>query len=212
MKTIALCALMLLCLIATPATAKRFDGFEGQPMWWGYEMQIRRTVRHRSHRHVRHSHRSTRKASRAGIYTARDHGGLVTVSTAAGIDIKVNPSFAPKIVAFIADLVATGYKPKQIHCAAHGGHVSGSRHYSGAACDFDQRGWGKTAPAMYKVAALARKHGLRDGGDFRDWGHIDDGARLTRVARVHRIARTRVARNVSPYYLPVRHAEALPQW
>jgi hypothetical protein len=82
--------------------------------------------------------------------------------------------------AFIADLMEIGYKPKQIHCFARGGHVRGSRHYSGNACDFDQRGWGKTARIMYHVSVLAKLHGLRDGGSFRDWGHIDDGLPLSR--------------------------------
>lgn len=111
--------------------------------------------------------------------------GLITVPTAAGIDITVAPDFAPKITAFIADLVATtGYKPRRIHCYASGGHVRGSLHYSGHACDFDQSGWGKTARAMYRVAGLVAKYGLRDGGEFRDWGHIDNGPHLHgRLAR-----------------------------
>lgn len=105
--------------------------------------------------------------------------GLVTVNTAAGA-ITVSPAFAPKITAFISDLVASGYTPKHVKCYARGGHVRGSRHYSGNACDFDQRGFGKTAARMYHVAALAAQHGLRDGGSFRDWGHIDDGKPLMR--------------------------------
>src|SRR5262245_45466360 len=106
--------------------------------------------------------------------------GLVTVATAAGIDITVSKGMAPKMQAFIADLIEIGYKPKAIHCFARHGHVRGSRHYSGNACDFDQRGWGKTAKMMDHVSVLAKLHGLRDGGSFRDWGHIDDGQPLSR--------------------------------
>jgi len=106
--------------------------------------------------------------------------GLVTVPTAAGIDITVSKAMAAKMQAFIEDLMEVGYKPKQIHCFARRGHVRGSRHYSGNACDFDQRGWGKTAEMMYHVSVLAALHGLRDGGSFRDWGHIDDGLPLSR--------------------------------
>ena len=95
------------------------------------------------------------------------------MATAAGIDIRVSEKMAPKMQAFIADLMEIGYKPKQIHCFARRGHVHGSRHYSGNACDFDQRGWGKTAKMMYHVSVLAKLHGLRDGGSFRDWGHIE---------------------------------------
>lgn len=116
--------------------------------------------------------------------------GLVTVATAAGINITVAPSFAPKIQGFIADLVARGYRPSRIRCHARGGHVRGSFHYSGEACDFNQRGWGKTDGPMYRVADLAAKHGLRDGCTFRDCGHIDAGTRYARAStpRRHRYA------------------------
>ena len=107
--------------------------------------------------------------------------GLEWVNTAAGIQIQVAGDFAAKIEGFIADVVARGYHPHQIHCYASGGHVRGSLHYSGHACDFDQRGWGKTAAPMYHVADLCRKWGLRDGGEFRDWGHIDSGGHLSRA-------------------------------
>jgi hypothetical protein len=107
---------------------------------------------------------------------------IVRVTTAAGIEISVAASFAPKMQAFIADLVASGYKPRRIHCHARSGHVHGSLHYRGEACDFDQTGWNKTARAMYRVRAIAARHGLRDGCSFRDCGHIDSGGPL-HVAR-----------------------------
>lgn len=133
------------------------------------------------------------KAKRTkGKRQKRDHvptkfaAGMVTVPTAAGINITVAPSFAPKITGFIADLVARGYQPRRIHCYATGGHVRGSFHYRGEACDFEQRGWGKTAGPMYRVADLAAKHGLRDGCTFRDCGHIDAGVRYAaRKKRTH---------------------------
>ena len=125
--------------------------------------------------------------------------GLVTLSTAAGINITVSKTMAPKMQAFIADLMEIGYKPKAIHCFARHGHVRGSRHYSGNACDFDQRSWGKTAKMMYHVSVLAKLHGLRDGGSFRDWGHIDDGQPLSRprYARHKRQTVTLTARRES---------------
>lgn len=112
--------------------------------------------------------------------TTDANGNLVTLQTAAGIPITASASFAPKAAAFIADLVASGYTPKHIKCFARGGHVHGSRHYSGNACDIDQTGWGRTARAMHNVAALAKVHGVRDGCSFRDCGHIDDGKPLMR--------------------------------
>ena len=117
--------------------------------------------------------------------------GLVTVSTAAGIPITVASHLAHKFQGFIADLVARGYKPRHIGSYANCCHVRGSRHYSGAAIDVDQYGWGKTAKPMYHVADLAAKWGLRDGCSFRhsDCGHIDDGVSLGRRVARHRHSR-----------------------
>lgn len=123
----------------------------------------------RPHHHKHHSHASHHR-------TVSLASGLVTVQTAAGISITVASHLASQFQGFISDLVAQGYKPKHIGCFARGGHVSNSRHYAGAACDIDQSGWGKTARPMYHVAALAAKHGLRDGCTFRDCGHVDDGS------------------------------------
>ena len=103
---------------------------------------------------------------------------LVTVSTAAGIDITVARSFAPAIRGFIADAVAAGYHPSRIHCWARGGHVRHSLHYSGRACDFNQHGWNKTDRFMYRARKIARKWGLRDGCSFHDCGHIDAGRQV----------------------------------
>jgi hypothetical protein len=66
---------------------------------------------------------------------------------------------------------------------------------------------------MYHVAALAKKHGLRDGGSFRDWGHIDDGQRLSRTQYAKRRIRTdepRVA--MRPRYPAYAVATPIPQW
>ena len=131
---------------------------------------------YRHHRHSHHAHHSS--------------AGLVTVSTAAG-PVTVAPSFAPKIQGFIADVVARGFRGR-VNCYASSRHVPGSLHYSGQACDFAQRGWGKTVAPMYHVADLAAKHGLRDGCSFRDCGHIDSGARLARSRRGG--GETRIAR------------------
>lgn len=111
---------------------------------------------------------------------------MVTVQTAAGIPITIASHLSGKFQGFISDLVSSGYKPKNIHCHARGGHVRHSRHYAGAACDIDQRGWGKTASTMYHVSHLTRKHGLRDGKSFGDAGHIDDGAVSSQSRVSHR--------------------------
>ncbi len=125
-----------------------------------------------SHRHV-HSQVHHRGVAHAAL--PRGSGGrVVTVSSAAG-PITVASHLADRFRALIADFVANGYKPRHIGCAAHGGHVANSRHYHGAACDFDQGGWGKTTNFMYHAHAIIAKHGFRDGCSFGDCGHVDDG-------------------------------------
>ena len=181
-------ALMLGCVFATPSNARpdpqatigpvtQFCGDRVCPNYLSTTPKVieRRTV----HRHPPVARPVLPKARPVDASGNPGHG-LVTVATAAGIDITLSEKMAPKMQAFIADLMEIGYKPKQIYCFARRGHVRGSRHYSGNACDFDQRGWGKTAKMMYHVSVLAKLHDLRDGGSFRDWGHIDDGLPLSR--------------------------------
>jgi hypothetical protein len=196
-------ALMLGCVFATPSNASpdpqakigSVTQFCGDHVCPAYLSATPRAIERRSARRAHRVARIVLPKSRP-LDANGNPGGLVTVATAAGVDITVSGKMAPKMQAFIADLMEIGYKPRQIHCFARGGHVHGSRHYSGNACDFDQRGWGKTAEMMYHVSVLAKLHGLRDGGSFRDWGHIDDGLPLSRprYARHNRHAVTLVAR------------------
>ena len=138
---------------------------------------------HRHHRHHIHHHAIHRqhivRSAASGI--AISGVNMVTVPTAAG-PITVARPLAARFQALIADFVAAGYRPRRIGCLAHGGHVAHSRHYAGAACDFDQRGWGLTASFMYHAHALIAKHGFRDGCSFNDCGHVDDGL-VVRYAR-----------------------------
>jgi hypothetical protein len=136
----------------------------------------RRTTRPQQARSERHGRQHP---ARAG---ARHGGGIVTVSTAAG-PITVASHLAERFQALIADFVAHGYKPRHIGCLAHGGHVPHSRHYAGAACDFDQRGWGLTVPFMYHARAIIARHGFRDGCSFNDCGHVDDGLSVRHAQR-----------------------------
>jgi hypothetical protein len=146
-------------------------------------------------RHVHASHRTelpaTKHRKRKLVRAPRPHetgtppsrsGGLVTVATAAG-PITVASHLASRFQALIADFVAAGYKPRHVGCFARGGHVENSRHYSGAACDFDQRGWGLTTSFMYRARAIIAKHGFRDGCSFNDCGHVDDGKSVRHARR-----------------------------
>jgi hypothetical protein len=136
----------------------------------------RRTRRPQQARSERHGRQHPARAA------ARHGGGIVTVSTAAG-PITVASHLAERFQALIADFVAHGYKPRHIGCLAHGGHVPHSRHYAGAACDFDQRGWGLTVPFMYHARAIIARHGFRDGCSFNDCGHVDDGLSVRHAQR-----------------------------
>ncbi|MFT4080698.1 hypothetical protein [Rhodomicrobium lacus] len=130
----------------------------------------------------RHRHHAKQLGTSEASLGRGSSGGLVTITTAAG-PIRVAAHLAGRFQALIADFVAHGYKPRSVHCHAHGGHVPNSRHYSGAACDFDQRGWGLTTSFMYQARAIIAKHGFRDGCSFNDCGHVDDGGAVRYAAR-----------------------------
>jgi hypothetical protein len=197
-------ALMLGCVFATPSNARpdpqattgSVTQFCGDRVCPAYLATTSKVIERRTVRRPNRIARPVLPKPRPVDANGNPGRGLVTVATAAGLDITVSKTMAPKMQAFIADLMEIGYRPKQIHCFAHRGHVRGSRHYSGNACDFDQTGWGKTAKMMYHVSVLAKLHGLRDGGSFRDWGHIDDGLPLSRprYARHNRHTVTLAAR------------------
>lgn len=103
---------------------------------------------------------------------------LTTFIATSGYKLTVATHLVPRWNALITDFVAAGYRPRHVSCFSTGGHVPNSRHYYGAACDFDQRGWGLTVPFMYHAHKIIVKHGFRDGCDFNDCGHVDDGVSL----------------------------------
>lgn len=126
-------------------------------------------ARHRVHRH-RITHGNNSPVSMA----------LTTVQTAAGIPITVASHLATQFQSLISDFVAAGYKPKRIHCFARGGHVPGSRHYLGAACDFDGSLSRNKFLRSSEANRIIVKNHFRNGCSFyyggtRDCGHIDFG-------------------------------------
>jgi hypothetical protein len=101
--------------------------------------------------------------------------GVVTVSTAAG-PITVASDAADKFVNLTNDLVAHGFHGS-VNCLASG-HMPGSLHHTGHACDFAQTARNRTVSLMYHAQAIIAAHGLRDGCSFGDCGHVDTGAPL----------------------------------
>jgi len=185
---------------SAPAEARGHRTAQFSPMFDAAAVPAYPTGREARARHSRHQAATHRRpAFRLASYTPegvltspeapgrQGRGGLITVQSAAG-SITIAASFRDKIVPFIADVVARGFRGS-VHCFARGGHVRGSLHYSGNACDFAQTGWGKTRAPMYHVSDLTSKYGLRDGCSFRDCGHIDSGGHLGGqyyAARSHR--------------------------
>lgn len=98
--------------------------------------------------------------------------GLVTVPTAAGINITVAADFAPKAQAVIADAEAQGIHLTRIRCYSATGHARNSNHHAGRACD--------TRP--YIPATIVRANGLRSGRDFHDPEHFDDATNVGGMA------------------------------
>ena len=104
---------------------------------------------------------------------------LVVAHTKLGHSYKVNQAHSRQFIGFVDDLERTYGPIRFIGCYSRWGHVHHSLHHTGNACDIEQHGWGRTSyRAMYHIAWLAHKHGLRDGCSFTDCGHVDTGGPL----------------------------------
>jgi len=198
---VAACALLI---GITPAKAACDDRYPATCMGMSQSVHHDRAAsRHVRHRAVvaRQTSPAREKNARAVLDGARTggqasvvRGGLVTVSTAANINITVAANLADRFVGFIADLVAAGHKPHSIGCYARSGHIPGSNHYYGAACDIDQTARNRAAGYMFHVADLTQKWGLTNGCSWRnpDCGHVEvpqhayAGTRV-RYAHVHHV-------------------------
>lgn len=123
---------------------------------------------------LRGGHIRTSESKPRHVADANGNAMMVTVQTAYGFNITVNPAYASKFQKFYALLKERGYKvdARINRCFARGGHVSGSNHYIGAACD-NQYGWNKAPAYMYHVGDLIRQAGLYDGCRFGDCGHVE---------------------------------------
>lgn len=98
--------------------------------------------------------------------------GTVREVTAYGIGVCVDPRFASRFLAFFAALKASGARVTSIVCQAYG-HVPGSNHIGGGACDVNQTAKNRTIQAMHHAGGMIRAAGLYDGCSFRDCGHVE---------------------------------------
>jgi hypothetical protein len=123
---------------------------------------------------LRGRHIGTSEHNPHRVVDANGNSIMVTVQTAYGFNITVHPAYASKFLKFYALLKEHGYKvdARINRCFARGGHVPGSNHYIGAACD-NQTGWNKAPAYMYHVGDLIRQVGLYDGCRFGDCGHVE---------------------------------------
>jgi hypothetical protein len=132
----------------------------------------------------------------------RGGGGVVTIETAAN-PITVASDIASPMRDLIGDLVAHGFRG-HVTCLASG-HMPGSLHHSGNACDFAQLRRNVVAPGagvMYHASDIIAAHGLRDGCSFHDCGHVDSGGMLN--ARAQFIPEVRHVRHYARRYLRYR--------
>src|ERR1044072_2154741 len=100
----------------------------------------------------------------------------VQVRTVQGLLLTVHPAYAYKFLRLFEIFAENGVKiPKDmVGCFSTRGHVPGSNHYLGIACDI-QTGWNRTIPALanHGASKWIRQAGLYDGCDFGDCGHIE---------------------------------------
>lgn len=134
-----------------------------------------------------------RQARSAHRHRRPGGAGLVTVRTAAGIQIRVAPRAAANFSGFVADLVASGYHISFMGgWRAHGSCAGCDMHPRGLAIDINQTGRNRVTRAFpVDVTAMAARHGLTHGAVWSnpDQGHFE-------LAGVHRYA----ARGHRPRY------------
>lgn len=172
--------ILVVAFVVTPATAKQYHGVYGYRHHAAPMMKHRVVARYHYRGKARVVHRPVHRRVARSVQPRRHPAGsagvgIVSVAVASGQKITVAANLASKFVNMIAEFVAAGYKPHAIGCYARDGHIPNSRHYVGAACDFDQTGRDKTVSFMYHAREIIARNGLRDGCSFGDCGHVDDG-------------------------------------
>lgn len=157
-------------VLATPVSAAYMPDNNGRFVWNAERSVALNSAVRKTHRKKTVKKRITREA--AG--SKSPPWNMVKVRTVQGLYLTVHPAYAHKFLKFFAILEENHVKvPKDlVGCFSGHGHVRGSNHYIGAACDI-QTGWNRTIPAMYHAGKWIRQAGLYDGCDFGDCGHVE---------------------------------------
>jgi hypothetical protein len=169
-------------LLAVGAKASYTPDNNGRVVWKEEKTQIkiqshtsRRVAKHRKTKSTAR-HRKTRHAETRRTISNPPPWNMVQVKTAQGFYLTVHPAYAHKFLKFFELLAQNNIKvPKDmVGCYSRRGHVPGSNHYIGAACDI-QTGWNRTIPELKHGVAnkLIKQAGLYDGCSFGDCGHIE---------------------------------------
>lgn len=115
------------------------------------------------------------EAPRAAAPAGHAGSGLAREKLADGQVIVVAAAYAERFVGFFNALFEREGKLPEIGCYAPTGHMRGSLHHWGGACDVGQTARNVAWRAMYSVTELARWFGLTDGCTWHnpDCGHVD---------------------------------------
>lgn len=144
----------------------------------------------------RHSHRHSSHIRTRSVVDA--NGNYATVTTALGLKATVIASAREAFQGFINDVEAGGSFIRDLGCKSSG-HMPGSKHHWGGACDFEQARRNVTSKVMYAVTDIARKWGLVDGCTWQkqrgerytgpDCGHIEvPGSNIARRNPNYKVA------------------------
>ena len=101
---------------------------------------------------------------------------LTTIDGCFGLHVRVASEYASKFQGFFCALKAAGYKVPSGSTACQAfGHMTGSKHDWGGACDVGQRARNIAVGFMYHITAIAHRFGLTDGCSWgnRDCGHVE---------------------------------------
>ena len=132
-------------------------------------------------RHAERHPRKYQKVSRRHAQRSVAHGGLVPVHVQGHTSL-VTASAHHAFQGFLNDVSRLG-KIQSLGCYSSGGHMPGSKHHWGGACDINQVARSVTSGFMRHVTAIAHRHGLTDGCTWRhpDCGHIEVASRRSRT-------------------------------